>query len=713
MTRTELYKIRQNWMHEHWEYERIRYNNFDYTILDEIMTIKRPGRGNNATYNDCIIMIDTETSKETPKKVCKNYIVAWSLSINAFNQNICTLWGQKPSELVECINMIKTHLKGDNTILYCHNFGYDWVFLRKFFIHAWGVPAQQLNVKSHYPLFINFSNGLMFRDSLILAQRSIEKWAKDMNVEHQKAVGKWQYDKVRHQSDTLNDDELDYIECDTLSGVECIRATMDALHKQVYSMPFTATGIPREDIRKAAKENKGRALFEKIAPEFYVQELLELVFHGGFTHANRHIIGVIIDWVKTYCYDLSSSYPFQMLSKKYPMGKFKALNKVVDVKWILDQKENYAFLFKLVLRNPKLKNDDIVMPVLQFSKCTKIINPVTDNGRIIRCDFCEIAMNEIDLALLDAQYDLSGGAAIFDLYYCHKDYLPRWFTDYVYKCYEDKCRLKGQDAVQYAISKAKVNSCYGMTVQKPCKPLINEDYDTGDYIEDEDYDKAAAYDKYIKKFTSVLPYQWGCWVTSYAMQDVHDLGACCKYWWYSDTDSVYGAGWYKTKLKAFNKRQKALLKANGYKPVIVDGVEYCPGVAELDGEYDVFRTLGAKRYATVKDGGLKITIAGVPKKAGAKLLKNDIKNFHKGYIFNFDDPEGLLDKNDKTKLQHTYFMEDCMWTDENGNERGDSIDLSPTTYVLDDVTTMSWDDIFKEEISIQIYDYEEDVKNGV
>ena len=119
------------------------------------------------------------------------------------------------------------------------------------------------------------------------------------------------------------------------------------------------------------------------------------------------------------------------------MGKFKALNKVVDVKWILKQKDKYAFLFKLVLRNPKLKNDDIVMPVLQFSKCTKIINPVTDNGRIIRCDFCEIAMNEVDLALLDAQYDLSGGAAIFDLYYCHKDYLPRWFTDYVYYRYED------------------------------------------------------------------------------------------------------------------------------------------------------------------------------------------------------------------------------------------------------------------------------------
>lgn len=708
MTRTELYKIRSDWMHKHWKYQRSRYNDFDYDILNNIMTIKRPGRGKNESYNDLIIMVDTETTKETPKKVCKNFIVAWTVSINAFGQDICTLWGQKPSELTECINTIKSKLKGDKTILYIHNIGYDWTFLRKYFIHAWGVPDQQLNVKSHYPLFINFSNGLLFRDSLILSQRSIEKWAKDMNVEHQKAVGKWDYNKPgRSQFDTLTDDELDYIECDTLAGVECLRATMDALGKQVYSMPFTATGIPREDIRKLAKENKGRALFEKIAPEYSVYELLEDLFHGGYTHANRHVISTIIDWVKTYCYDLSSSYPYQMLSKRYPMTKFCKVDEVVDIDYILSQSDKYAFIFRLVLKKPKLKNDSIVMPVLQYSKCTKVINPIQDNGRILACEYCEIPCNSVDLILINEQYDLSGGAAIYDLYYSYLDYLPRWFTDYIYQCYVDKCTLKGGDPVLYAMAKSKVNSCYGMTVQKACKPMINEDYDTGEYITDKEYNKEEAYNKYLKKFTSVLPYQWGCFVTSWAMLDVHRLGACCKYWWYSDTDSVYGANWYKTKLKKFNQHQRALLRKNGYKPVKVNGVEYCPGVAELDGgPYDAFRTLGAKRYACLKDDELKITIAGVPKKSGAKLLKNNISNFHKGYIFNFDDPEGLLNKTDKIKLKHTYMFEDITWVDENGNERGDSIDLSPTTYVLDDVNIGSWEDIFTEDISIQVYEEE-------
>ena len=92
------------------------------------------------------------------------------------------------------------------------------------------------------------------------------------------------------------------------------------------------------------------------------------------------------------------------------------------------------------------------------------------------------------------------------------------------------------------------------------------------------------------------------------------------------------------------------------------------------------------------------------KKDFSKLLKNDIRNFHKGFVFNFSDPEGLLDKTDKVKLQHTYFMEDDIWVDDKGNERGDSIDLSPTTYVLDDIVTYDWDDLMTEEISVQIYE---------
>ena len=107
--------------------------------------------------------------------------------------------------------------------------------------------------------------------------------------------------------------------------------------------------------------------------------------------------------------------------------------------------------------------------------------------------------------------------------------------------------------------------------------------------------------------------------------------------------------------------------------------------------------MGAKRYCVREDetDKLKITVAGVPKKKGALCLNNDINNFRKGFVF---------DGETTGKLQHTYFFESTIWVDENGNERADSIDLSPTTYVLDDVTVIDWEKLWEEEIEMQVYE---------
>ena len=101
----------------------------------------------------------------------------------------------------------------------------------------------------------------MIKDSLILAQRKLEKWANDLDVEHKKAVGSWDYDKFRNQDTPLSTEELHYIECDTLAGVECLDKTMEALHKRIYSIPLTATGIPREQTRVRGKKYHARDWF--------------------------------------------------------------------------------------------------------------------------------------------------------------------------------------------------------------------------------------------------------------------------------------------------------------------------------------------------------------------------------------------------------------------------------------------------------------------
>ena len=689
-TRSKLAESRKNWLIRHNSYSFRFYKYFNFDILSKIMTIYRGKNGDS--YNDVIIMADTETSKETAGTVCRNYVVAWTISIRAFHENIVTLYGHRPSEMVEAINSMIMAMKGDKTVFYFHNLSYDWVFLRKFYMQAWGTPVHALNTKPHYPLFIEFANGIILKDSLILAQRSLDKWAIDLDVKHKKAVGFWNYDEVRDQDWRFSPEEKTYIERDTLAGVECLDATMQVLNKRIYSIPHTATGIPREKVRLLAKENGWREQFLKIVPPYEIQCILEKVFHGGYTHNNRHYTERLIKGhIKAV--DEASAYPFTMLSEKFPMSQFKPFRDCTP-DFILKNAEEFAYIFKLIMVRPRLKSNDIPMPTLQKSKCDVTINSIEDNGRILCAEYVEIFLNEIDLGVIMQQYDKDKAICV-QVYFSHKDYLPRWFTDFVYKSFCDKTMLKGGDKVLYSIAKALLNSLYGMCVQKPVKELIEEDYETGEYDVAEGDSPAVLYEKYVNNRNSVLPYQWGVWVTSYAFRNLHIIGSYAGTWLYSDTDSCYGMDWDEEGLEAYNQSCRDKLAARGYGAVMHRGREYWLGVCEIDGIYTEFISVGAKRYADRDiNGTLKITVAGVPK-GGVVCLKDDLRNFHAGFVF---------DGETTGKKQHTYFYEEDIRIDERGNERGDSIDLSPGDYLLASVGFVDWEKLFYD--SVEVRDYE-------
>lgn len=668
---------------EHYPYKLYYWEDMPEEPLLYVRAKRRRGKNKTGTYNDCFIMADTETSKKRNSQ--DNHVVAWTISIRTAGVNLFTIWGRRPSEMIEAFNRLSAVMPGTYTYVYFHNLSYDWQFLRKFMFRSWGTPEKQLNTKTHYPINIQFPNGVILRDSLILAQRTLDRWARDMNVTHKKAVGKWDYDKLRNQRETFTADELEYIEHDTLAGVECLDATADFLGKDVYSMPYTATGIPREQVRKIGEDNRAHDRFERMAPDYFLYRLQEILYHGGYTHTNRYLINWILNGVS--CKDFASSYPFCMIAHKLPMERFVRIETNWTPEKILSESEDYAFILILKMVHPHLKTYTEPMPVLQFSKCSGIINPISDNGRILEADYAEIIINEIDLDLIMKQYDFDE-VQTAGVYVAKKDYLPSWFTDYIFARYEDKCRLKTGDPVSYSIAKATVNSLYGMCVQKAIKDDIIEDYETGDYTIEEKR-TSETYEQYLHKWTSVLPYQWGIWVTSYAMHNLFYLGACCETWVYSDTDSVYGIGWDEDKVKAYNDRCKRMLEANGYGPVVVDGREYWLGVAEDDKRCIEFKALGAKRYAYRDKDGLHITVAGVPKK-GAACLNDDISNFKKGFVF---------PGTSTGKLQHTYLYVDEIYIDEDGNETGDSIDLNPCDYLLDAV------DVNPEYIEEGIYYY--------
>ena len=693
-------------------YVYCHYKQFDYKKLRYIWYRRQGGSGDPSTVNDVIIMADTETSKKKPDvydpiqkdgktknrwRTDQNHVVAWTISIRAYHHNIVTLYGRKPSKMIETLQRIHDNMNGQKTNIYFHNLPYDHVFLRKFAYREWGKPVHQLNVKPQYPIYIEYANGLIIKDSLILAQRKLEKWAADLGVEHQKETGKWDYDIIRNQTTPLSKDEHDYIEHDTLAGVECLDATCKALGKTILSIPLTATGIPREQTRKRGKR-KAHEFFQKIALTLQQYKKMVKVYHGGYTHGNRHFINWLINWATVIAKDFCSSYPFALLAYKYPMEKFTPMDNC-DKSFILENMEEYAFAFKFIATNIRLKSDQEPMPALQFSKCEKTVNAILDNGRILAANYVEIYLTEYDLAVINDQYEIKGGHICCEVEMAQKDYLPRWFTDFVFESFTNKCMLKHGDAVLYSIAKALVNCLYGMTVQKSLREDIIENYLTGEFVKVESQHEEEDYQKYLDKLTSILPYQWGCWCTAISFYNVHQLAKCCRVPLYIDTDSCYGIDWYEDKVEAYNQHCKELLQANGYGAVINGDEEYWLGIAVTEGKKDMyseFKYQGAKRYCgrCLLGGELHTTVAGVPKR-GAKCLKDDINNFSPGFVF---------DGRETGKKTHVYFNVTEIYTDPAGNETGDSISLIPCDYELDGVNTVNWEELFNEEITIQIYD---------
>lgn len=700
-------------------------------ILKYAKTVRRGGRGSNDLYNDLIIAADTETSKTRPDVYDEkgnyvpgeNIVVAWTISVRNAEGNICTIYGAKPSHFAAVMYYLQEILQGDKTVCYFHNLSYDWPFLQCFLIELFGKPVHQLNTKPHYPISVEFEDGLILRDSLIIAQVRLEKWADDLDVEHKKAVGKWDYSKRRDQSGEFTEDEVEYIEHDTLALVECLEKLRKQLRRHVYSMPMTCTSIVRSVTREEGRRHRARNRFERMAPDFRLYTKLVQCYHGGFTHNNRFAAGWI--WPDPEhendlptCYDFASSYPFRMLVDKFPRERFRLVPDEIDFRTILKHKEDTAFCFSFMAENIELRDPREPMPALQYSKCVHTVDADLDNGRIIHARFVEIVLTEIDLEMIAKQYKFDRHVC-FDVYAASKGPLPRWFRDLVYKCFEEKTTLKGGDPVAYALAKAKLNSLYGMCCQRSIKPEIVEDYETGDFTVNEQ-NTEELYQKYLENYNSILPYFWGVWVTAYAQKALFELGSCLSdngIWLYSDTDSVYALSWDQDKLEEFNDERRRRLKEAGYGPVMKDGREYWPGVAELDGVYQEFIGLHSKCYAVRyrpqdypknKDGTLKlgkdgkpfdikITVAGVPK-AGGSALNHDLSTFRDGFIF----PGSVTGK-----LTHFYLYRNGTYTDENGIEYGNSVDLHECDYKIGMPKITDFFEVFGiDDVEVQTYDNE-------
>ena len=179
------------------------------------------------------------------------------------------------------------------------------------------------------------------------------------------------------------------------------------------------------------------------------------------------------------------------------------------------------------------------------------------------------------------------------------------------------------------MSKAKLNSIYGMSVQSPVKQSI--DYTDDQFITRSD-DEHELLERSNKK--AFLVYAWGIWTTAHARYQLEiAIKKVGDRFVYCDTDSVKFIDTGDVSFVSYNESRKRDSIKNGGVATDIQGNKYYLGLYEYEGTYNKFVTMGAKKYAfTDEQDKLSITIAGVSKSIGAAEMK-DITKFKEGFVF--------------------------------------------------------------------------------
>lgn len=549
-------------------------------------------------------------------------------------------------------------------IVYVHNLSFDFGFLQ--YRYDWD---DVFALDMHKVLYATY-HGIVFRCSYLLTGYSLAGIDKNMLTKYhcEKLVGDLDYKLMRHSETPVTDKDLAYLHND-LMVIQCLIREKIEDEKRICWIPLTKTGYVRRRIRKACTAGgynwkRNRELMSRLTmtPEEY--KLAKAAFSGGFVHANLYNSLKTFEHVGSF--DFCSSYPAVMVSEMFPMSTGERVDfsriKPEDRGRIFDRyNELYCTIFEIEFINFRSVSD--VDSILSGSKCSILIKPVLDNGRIVSADRVVTVMTNIDYSYIKTFYTWDK-KSISTFYAYRKNYLPTPFIKTVIELFHDKTKLKdvaGSEA-KYIRSKEDLNSSYGMEVTDPCRGVVRFDRKNG-WREPERLDINKAIDKYNKSYKRVDWYLWGIFITSYARRNIlrmiYQAGPDHIY---SDTDSdkILHPEQHQPFIDRYNrmieqKIERALryhgLPSDSCRVENNDGVVKSLGTFELEKIYKRFKTLGAKRYMYEDNKGLHITVAGVSKTEGLKYLKKQ-KDPFKAFDDGLQIPAGFSGKN-----VHTYIDE--------------------------------------------------------
>lgn len=500
-------------------------------------------RGKRKLYDNNIYTFDIETTSylilngkqletieylklsKKEQEECKFYgtMYIWMFSIN----NI-VYYGRTWEELKQFFNRIEIFTSSYDVkkIVYVHNLSFEFQFLRNIF-HFKNVMAR----KSHKVMKCEIEEYYFeFRCSYYMTNLALKKIPKVYNLDVEKLVGELDYSKIRHSSTKLTTKELKYCENDCLVVYEYIKKELET-YETTKNNPLTSTGHVRRELKEYVKDNwnyKSKVI-KAINTDGHIYNLLIDAFMGGYTHANWIFADEIIKNVSSY--DFTSSYPYVMVTHKFPMSEFRKCN----ITKAEQMTSNFAYLIVVRFKDIKCKYFN---NFISQNKCLKIKNARFDNGRIISAEEIEMCLTDVDFRFILKSYKCK--YEIIESYFARYDYLPKEFINFILEKYIKKTEYKdvaGKE-VEYALEKAKFNSLYGMSVTNNIKDEVIFDNETGwSEIPLTNDEILKSLEK--EKKQGFLSFAWGVWVTAHArinlLENVIKLD---EYVIYCDTDSL-------------------------------------------------------------------------------------------------------------------------------------------------------------------------------
>ena len=626
-------------------------------------------------YIEHLMTFDIETSTiEKTDGSFEGYMYHWQVCIDGF---VC--FGRTWKEFLTFLRKMNRALKNYNEqhklICYIHNFSYEFQFL-----YSWIKLTNVFAIDKRKPLkAISKEFNIEFRCSYLLSNMNLKKFIENTpNAHYFKGSGDLDYKKVFTPKSILTMSELGYCYNDVMGLYEAIIYLLR--EDTLTTIPLTSTGYVRRECRKNMRKNKkNRKQFLDLKLDDKLYQLCKDSFRGGNTASNRYKTNFINYDVSSY--DMSSAYPYAMISGLYPITPFQE-ETITSLDMLDDYNNRYCTLAYYSFENVKLKKG-IPFPYIPYSKCIEFIAPSYDtqfkgkeycyNGRVLEADFIKIAMTNYDYQIFIHQYEYDEeNVRVEDFYYSHKGFLPKELINTVLEFFTLKSQLKGIDGKEYEYmkSKNKLNSLYGMIVTDIIRQenLFNDQWEKGEN---------STLEEYYSKRNNFLTYQWGLFVTAICRTNlqkaIDKIGLDCVY---IDTDSIKYCGSHDDVFEHINQEMIDWCIQNDIiNYVEVGNYKYFLGLFDKEKGYDEFVTLGAKKYAFNQNGKIGITVAGLNKKSGAKelKLKGGLSNFKIGTEF-FDSGRKTVYYNDDKK--HFLIVQGCKI------ENASNIALVDTTYTL-------------------------------